>query len=126
MNITDAATSDQSLLKGLFRRLPNGSYITFDMGYVNYEAWQEFSDNDVFYVTREKKRTKAEVLETHGIPEEEQDTIVSDEIVELKWRRRIKRPMTAEELSHRRGRRPKSGIVIKESRILNPIHQESW
>lgn len=112
MNITDAATSDQSLLKGLFRRLPNGSYITFDMGYVNYEAWQEFSDNDVFYVTREKKRTKAEVLETHGIPEEEQDTIVSDEIVELKWRRRIKRPMTAEELSHRRGRRPKSGIVM--------------
>ena len=35
MNITDAATSDQSLLKGLFRRLPNGAYITFDMGYVN-------------------------------------------------------------------------------------------
>lgn len=112
MNITDAATSDQSLLKGLFRRLPNGSYITFDMGYVNYEAWQEFSDNDIFYVTREKKRTKAEVLAMHEIPEEEQDTIVSDEIVELKWRRRTKRPMTAEELSHRRGRRPKSGIVM--------------
>lgn len=35
----------------------------------------------------------------------------------LSWRRRITRPMTKEELSHRRGRRPKSGVVmVKETR----------
>jgi len=32
VNITDAATSDQSLLKGLFRKLPSGSWLSFDMG----------------------------------------------------------------------------------------------
>ena len=91
VNITDATVSDQSLLKGLFRILPRGSWLSFDMGYVNYEAWQEFTDNDIFYVTKEKKRTKAKVLKTKDIPEEE--------------------------LSHRRGRRPKSGVVmVKETK----------
>ena len=33
MNITDAATSDQSLLNGLCAKLPGGSCVTFDMGY---------------------------------------------------------------------------------------------
>ena len=117
MNITDATASDQSLLKGLFRILPRGSWLSFDMGYVNYEAWQEFTDNDIFYVTREKKRTKAKVLETKDIPEENKDTIVNDEVVELSWYKRITRPMTEEELSHRRGRRPKSGVVmVKETK----------
>ena len=112
VNITDATVSDQSLLKGLFRKLPHNSWLSFDMGYVNYEAWQEFTDNSIFYVTKEKKKTKAEVLETREIPEKDRDTIVSDEVVILSWYKRINRPMTAEELSHRRGRRPKSGIVM--------------
>jgi len=117
VNITDAATSDQSLLKGLFRKLPSGSWLSFDMGYVNYEAWQEFSDNGIFYVTREKKRTRAKIVETKEIPEQDCDTIVSDEVVILSWRKTTERPMTKEELSHRRGRRPKSGVVmVKETK----------
>jgi len=117
VNITDAATSDQSLLKGLFRKLPGGSWLSFDMGYVNYEAWQEFSDNGIFYVTREKKRTRAKVLEVRSIPESDQEVVVNDEVVILSWRKTIERPMTEEELSHRRGRRPKNGIVmVKETK----------
>lgn len=117
MNITDAATSDQSLLNGLCAKLPGGSCVTFDMGYVNYEAWQLFTDNGIFYVTREKKTCKKTVVETRDIPQEDADVIVSDEIVELSWRKRTKRPMTREELSHRRGRRPKNGIVwVTESK----------
>lgn len=116
VNITDAAVSDQSMLNGLYRKLPHGSWISFDMGYVNYKAWQEFTDNGISYVTREKKKTKAEVLETKEIPDEDKDVIVSDEVVMLSWYKRISRPMTKEELSHRRGRRPKSGIVmVKET-----------
>ena len=65
VNITDAAVSDQSLLNGLFRRLPRGAWLSFDMGYVNCEAWQEFTDNGIYYVTKEKKRAKSEVLETN-------------------------------------------------------------
>lgn len=117
MNITDAAVSDQSLLKGLFRKLPRGSWLSFDMGYVNYEAWQEFTDNGIYYVTKEKKRTKADVIETKQISDEDKDIVVNDEIVMLSWRKRIERPMTQEELSHRRGRRPKNGVVmVKETK----------
>lgn len=58
MNITDGIVSDQSLLKGLFRILPRGSWVSVDMGHVNYEAWQEFADNGIFYATKEKKKSK--------------------------------------------------------------------
>ena len=116
MNVTDATVSDQSMLKGLYEKLPAHSCITFDMGYVNYKAWQEFSDHDITYVTREKKKCKYKVLETRAVPDEDKDAIISDEVVELSWHRRWQRPMTKEELSHRRGRRTANGVVLaKES-----------
>ena len=63
MNITDAAVSDHSMLKDLSRNLPHGSWLAVDMGHVNYEAWQEFSDNGIYYVTKEKRRTKSGLIE---------------------------------------------------------------
>lgn len=66
---------------------------------------------------RRRKRAKAEVLETREVPEEYKETIVSDEVVMLSWYKRLSRKMTEEELSHRRGRRPKSGVVmVKETK----------
>ena len=113
--MTDAAESDHNLLGKV--SLPAGSCVTFDMGYVDYEVWEKFSKSEITYITREKKKARCEVLETLDIPEEDRDAIISDEIVELSWSRRWKRPMTQEELSHRRGRRPKDGIVwVKEKR----------
>ena len=113
--ISDAATSDHVLLSQM--PIPTGSCITFDMGYVDYEAWQKFTDDDITYVTREKKKCRYKVLQTREIPEKMKDVIVGDEVVELSWTRRWERPMTDEELSHRRGRRPKSGVVmVKEKK----------
>lgn len=113
--ISDAATSDHVLLSQM--PIPAGSCITFDMGYVDYEAWQKFTDDDITYVTREKKKCRYKVLQTREVPEKTKDVIVSDEVVEFSWTRRWERPMTDEELSHRRGRRPKSGVVmVKEKK----------
>lgn len=114
VNMTDAANSDHKILSKM--NLAPGSYVSFDMGYVDYEEWERFSINDIYYVTREKRRTRKAVLETREIPKEDQDSIISDEVVELHWERRWSRPMTREELSHRRGRRPKSGIVLVQEK----------
>ena len=57
-------------------------------------------------------------METKDIPEEDKDTIVNNEVVELSWYKRITRPMTEEELSHRRGRRPKSESSGTDSSAL--------
>lgn len=115
VSIGDAATADHVLLSKV--QLPEGSCVAFDMGYVDYEQYQRFTDDGIFYVTREKKRCKYKVLETRKVEENNKDGIISDEIVELSWYKRVERPMTAEELSHRRGRRPKNGMVmVKETR----------
>jgi hypothetical protein len=52
------------------------------MGYVNYMAWQEFSDHNITYVTREKKKCKYDVFEMREIPDEDKDVIISDETVD--------------------------------------------
>lgn len=112
--IGDAATADHVLLSKV--NLPAGSCIAFDMGYVDYAQYQRFTDSDIYYVTREKRKCRYKVLETRAIPEKDKDEIISDEVVELSWRKTVTRPMTEEELSHRRGRRPKSGVVmVKET-----------
>ena len=117
VNLTDAATSDHVILECAQDKIQVGSCITFDMGYVNYEVWQQFSDKGIFYVTREKRTARHTVLETREIPDEDKESIVNDEIVMLSWTRRWERPMTEEELSHRRGRRPKNGqVMVKEKR----------
>lgn len=115
VSIGDAATADHVLLSKV--QLPQNSCVAFDMGYVDYEQYQRFTDDGIFYVTREKRRCKYKVLETRKVEENNPDGIISDEIIELSWYKRIERPMTAEELSHRRGRRPKSGaVMVKETR----------
>lgn len=114
-NLTDASVNDHQFLENL--DLPRDSYVTFDMAYVDYEAWQKFSDSGIIYVTREKRKTRRKVIKTLAVSEQDKDRIVSDEIIELHWTKRWERPMTQEELSHRRGRRPKSGVVmVKEKR----------
>lgn len=114
VTMTDATTSDHDLLSSV--NLPEGSYVTFDMGYTDRKEWQRFSEKGISYVTREKRKSKYNVLETRPIPEDVKDVVISDEIVSISWYRRIERPMTKEELAHHRGRRPKNGVVmVKET-----------
>lgn len=56
VDLTDAAVSDHEILAK--QNLRPGSYVTFDMGYVDYETREKFSASDIYYVTREKKKTR--------------------------------------------------------------------
>lgn len=57
--MTDATESDHNLLGKV--SLPAGSCETFDMGYVDYEAWEKFSKSEITYITREKKSEVASI-----------------------------------------------------------------
>lgn len=41
VNITDAIVHDHALVKDL--NLQKGDYVTFDRGYIDYKAWENFS-----------------------------------------------------------------------------------
>lgn len=107
VDFTAAATSDHELMKRIFS-LPEGSFITFDMGYNDYLIWKQLTEAGYKFVTRQKNNARFEIIEKRSCPEKD---IIADQIIELSSNKLVERPMTEEELSHRRGRRPKSGIV---------------
>lgn len=108
VDFTAAATSDHELMKRMFS-LPKGSFIAFDMGYFDYYIWKQLTQEGYKFVTRLKDNAKFKIIEQRSCPEED---IIADQIIELSYNKLIERPMTEEELSHRRGRRPKSGVVM--------------
>lgn len=80
---TAAAKHDHVLLKYL--ELPKGSFLTFDKGYVDYAAYERFSLNCIYYVTKLKSNAKYESDIEIDIPENADSSIIRDEIIHLNY-----------------------------------------
>ena len=76
---TSAATHDHVLLKDA--KLPKDSFITFDMGYVDYKAYQDFTDNQISYITKMKTNAVYQSQDEFDIPEQADTGILRDEKV---------------------------------------------
>lgn len=78
-----AADNDQQFLK--YIKLPSGSYITFDKGYNNYKNFAKFSQNEIFFITRQKDNavytSVTEVILTKDTP----DAVLKDENIEQSY-----------------------------------------
>ena len=75
-----AADNDQQFLK--YIRLPAGSYLTFDKGYNNYKQFARFTQNGIYFITRQKGNAVymqvSEAILTEGTP----DAVLKDEVIE--------------------------------------------
>ncbi len=78
-HITDGKTHEINIAKKL--SLPPGSIIAYDRGYVDYAFFQKCTDNDVYFVTREKKNAKYTVCEDHRVPCNR--NIISDQSIKV-------------------------------------------
>jgi FOG: Transposase and inactivated derivatives len=80
---TSAATHDHVLLKEV--DLPQGSFITFDMGYVNYKVYQHFTLNQITYVTKMKSNASYQSTEEFDVPELADAGILKDERIVVRY-----------------------------------------
>lgn len=67
IKFTHARANDMTFLKEL--DLPKGSFITFDKDYVDYSEYQRISDNQVSFVTRQRKRSAYEESKKFAVTE---------------------------------------------------------
>ena len=107
-----AAIHDHSRMSSILS-LPSGSFATFDMGYVDYWMWKQFTDHDIFFVTRQKDKMSFTVIE--NITCSSNDDIVSDQKISVVYRHTTERELTEEEMKHRRGRKPKKRPTVKQT-----------
>lgn len=81
IKFSSAATHDHTFLKDL--ELKKGSYVVFDKGYVDYEQYQQWTLEDVYFVTRQKDNARYTSIEEFDIPETTSDAVLKDEKIEL-------------------------------------------
>jgi hypothetical protein len=78
---TQASVHDHYLLKKL-KFDPNTIYV-FDKGYVDYNVFYQFCQNQTGFVTRIKKNANYTIIQENEITEEIHSGVVSDEIIEM-------------------------------------------
>ena len=113
VDYTEGIVHDHELMERLFA-LPYGSFITFDMGYTDYQLWKRLDEAGYKFVCRLKDNAKFKIIEQRKCPEKD---IIADQIIEFTYDKYVERPMTEEEFKHRRGKRPKSGVVTVKERV---------
>jgi hypothetical protein len=83
VRFTEATRHDHILLGDV--RLPKGSIIVFDKGYVDYAQYERFTKGEIFYVTRLKDNALYECGEEYDIPEDADSGVLKDEEIFLSY-----------------------------------------
>lgn len=65
LNITDGKTHDITAARAV--RLPKGSILAIDRGYTDYAWYNQLNDNEVFFVTRQRRNAVYQVVERHPV-----------------------------------------------------------
>lgn len=90
LSFTAANANDMTFLKEI--NLQEGSYLVFDKGYVDYEQYQRMSDQNVFFVTRQRKGASYVQQSSCIITQDDKDRgILEDQVIILGTRTHRKR-----------------------------------
>lgn len=83
IDLSEAASNDKNFLGQL--NPASGTIYIFDKGYVNYQVWDQWTKQGVFYVTRLNENARYEVLvgQPNHISEYADGGIISDQVIGL-------------------------------------------
>ena len=76
---SNAATHDHSFLKEL--DLKKGSFVVFDKAYTDYEQYLDWTQNDIYFVTRQKGNASYKILLEFDLQKGTSSNVLKDEII---------------------------------------------
>lgn len=100
IKFTAAALHDQQFYQYI-KELPDGSIITFDKAYVNYEQFDLFGQRNIFYVIPQKDNGTYKSINEFELKEEE-PAILKDELIEVTYKKKLEDIGTEKTLQLRR------------------------
>src|SRR5690625_7196671 len=77
--ISDGKTHDITVGRTL--RLPKGSMVVFDKGYIDYQWFNSLNEQRVFFVTRQKRNARYEVTERRAV--NKRQGLTSDQTIQM-------------------------------------------
>ena len=82
VKFSSAATHDHTFLKKL--DLKKGSFVVFDKGYVDYQQYESWSLDGIYFATRQKNNAVYTSIEEFDIGDEIDNGVLKDERINLK------------------------------------------
>lgn len=79
-----AADNDQQFLK--FIELPQGSYLTFDKGYNNYQQYARFTALKIYFISRQKDNAVYKSVSEKLLTKDTPDAVLKDEVIEQTYK----------------------------------------
>ena len=83
-NMTPANVNDVSDAAHI--KIEEKAIYAFDKGYCDYRWWHEIDRQGALFVTRYKHNAALTVIQQHEIPTNDRDTVLSDELVQFKYK----------------------------------------
>jgi hypothetical protein len=77
VNMTAAAQHDHSFLAKI--KLPAHSWLVFDKGYTDYDYYAKLTEQDIFFVTRQRNNAVYDSIEEFNIPDDAPPALLKDE-----------------------------------------------
>jgi len=81
VKFTSAATHDHTFLKDL--NLNKGSFVVFDKGYVDYKQYEQWTLDEIYFVTRQKENAVYNSIEEFEPTEKTDNAILKDERISI-------------------------------------------
>lgn len=78
-NVTEGDVHEINVAREL--SFPKGSILAIDMGYIDYALYSRWTNEGVFFVTRQKGNAAYRVIEEHRVPQHR--NILKDQVIEL-------------------------------------------
>lgn len=82
VRFTSAATHDHTFLKDL--NLEKGSFVVFDKAYNDYTQFAQWTNKDIYFVTRQKDNARYAKIEEFDLSDTTSDAVLKDERIRVK------------------------------------------
>ena len=111
--------------------LAEGSIIVFDKGYVDYAAYEQFTDQGVWYVTKLKSNALYSSVQEIDIPDTADNGILIDEIIELRYGKGKELVHTARRIAYWDEQKKKVLVFLTnntdfEAEMIIEIYRRRW
>lgn len=126
IRFTSAATHDHRFLKDL--NLEKGSFVVFDKAYNDYLQYLEWTEDDIYFVTRQKDNAVYKSIEEFELSDTTSDAVLKDERISVE---KHSKTIALRRVAYWDGKKQKVYEFISNNFMLSPdkiadIYKHRW
>ncbi|GAB1856930.1 IS4 family transposase [Flavobacteriaceae bacterium MHTCC 0001] len=116
VRFSSAATHDHTFLKEL--NLQKGSFVVFDKAYNDYTQYLQWTEQDIYFVTRQKDNAHYEHINELDIADHIDDNILRDGVIEIQKNEQI---INLRRIAYWDNEKKKTYVFLSNNFLISPI-----